>query len=119
MGFIYKKAGMEDIGVLVKTRIEVLRAANGLSHEVNMAFVEKQSTTPDCRRKGVAYHTLELLIEEARKRGVGHISLEATDMGRPLYERYGFVEMNDEMVLPQKLLQLNGQNDRNAGLTAE
>lgn len=172
MGFIYKKAGMEDIGVLVKTRIEVLRAANGLSHEVNMPFVEKQSreyyeeslqagthtaylifcggkfagaggisffrvmptyhnptgwkayimnmyTTPDCRRKGVAYHTLELLIEEARKRGVSHISLEATDMGRPLYERYGFVEMNDEMVLPQKLLQLNGQNDRNAGLTAE
>lgn len=119
MGFIYKKAGMEDIGVLVKTRIEVLRAANGLSHEVNMAFVEKQSTTPDCRRKGVAYHTLELLIEEARKRGVSHISLEATDMGRPLYERYGFVKMNDEMILPQKGLQLNGQNDRNAGLTAE
>ena len=24
---------------------------------------------------------------------------EATDMGRPLYEKYGFVKMNDEMEL--------------------
>lgn len=28
------------------------------------------------------------------------ISLEATAMGRPLYEKYGFVKMNDEMELP-------------------
>lgn len=27
------------------------------------------------------------------------IALEATDMGRPLYERYGFVKMEDEMEL--------------------
>lgn len=26
-------------------------------------------------------------------------ALEATDMGRPLYERYGFVKMEDEMEL--------------------
>ena len=28
-----------------------------------------------------------------------HIALEATDMGRPLHERYGFVKMEDEMEL--------------------
>lgn len=27
------------------------------------------------------------------------IALEATDMGRPLYEQYGFVKMEDEMEL--------------------
>jgi len=27
------------------------------------------------------------------------IALEATDMGRPLYERYGFVKMEDKMEL--------------------
>ena len=47
------------------------------------------------------YHTLELLIEEVKNKSVKHISLEATYMGRPLYERYGFVSMNDEMELPE------------------
>ena len=58
-------------------------------------------TKPDYRRKGIAYHTLGLLIEEAKNKGVKFISLEAKDMGRPLYERYGFVSMNDEMELPE------------------
>ena len=33
------------------------------------------------------------------------ISLEATDMGRKLYERYGFVSMTSEMELPIKYIQ--------------
>ena len=31
--------------------------------------------------------------------GTVSINLEATDMGRPLYEKYGFVKMEDEMEL--------------------
>ncbi len=61
-------------------------------------------TNPNYRRKGIAYHTLEILIEEAKNKGVKHISLEATDMGRPLYERYGFVDMRGEMELPEDRL---------------
>ena len=34
-----------------------------------------------------------------RRQGVSQITLEATDMGRPLYEKYGFVKMEDEMEL--------------------
>lgn len=30
---------------------------------------------------------LEFLLGEAKKKGVRHISLEATNMGRPLYEK--------------------------------
>ena len=56
-------------------------------------------TAPDYRRKGIAFKTLDLLIQDAKERGVTAISLEATDMGRPLYEKYGFVKMNDEMEL--------------------
>lgn len=153
MNLLYRKAGMEDIEILVNTRTEILRAANCLSDETNMKSVEEQSreyykeslqakthtpylvfdgekfvgaggisffrvmptwhnptgwkayimnmyTKSDYRRKGIAYHTLELLIEEAKKRNVSHISLEATEMGRPLYEQYGFVKMKDEMILP-------------------
>ena len=65
------------------------------------AYITNMYTNPAYRRRGIAYHMLELLVQEAGKREVSFISLEATQMGRPLYERYGFVKMEDEMVLLQ------------------
>ncbi|MEE0420324.1 MAG: GNAT family N-acetyltransferase [Lachnospiraceae bacterium] len=65
------------------------------------AYIMNMYTNPAYRRRGIAYHMLELLVQEAGKRKVSFISLEATQMGRPLYERYGFVKMEDEMVLLQ------------------
>ncbi len=150
--FEYRKATIEDIDELVKTRIMVLRAANKLSDDVNMSVVEQESyayykralessehiaylvydtdkfigaggvslyqvmptyhnpsgkkayimnmfTAPEYRRQGIAFHTLDLLVKDVKKKGVSHITLEATDMGRPLYEKYGFVKMEDEMGL--------------------
>ena len=64
------------------------------------AYIMNMYTRPAYRRKGIAYRTLDLLVREARGRGITAISLEATAMGRPLYEKYGFVRMNDEMELP-------------------
>ena len=43
MQFTYKKATIQDIDILVETRIEVLRAANKLDATVDMKEVEKQS----------------------------------------------------------------------------
>ena len=43
MDLKYKKATIDDIEVLTKTRIEVLRAANKLSDVVDMKEVEKAS----------------------------------------------------------------------------
>ncbi len=149
----YKKAGMEDLDVLVDVRIEVLRAANRLGDEVDMGEVREQTreyyrqaleedahtaylvfdgdvaagaggvsffrvmptyhnpsgrkayimnmyTRPDYRRNGIAFSVLDRLVRDARERGIAAISLEATEMGRPLYERYGFVRMEHEMELP-------------------
>lgn len=56
-------------------------------------------TAPEYRRQGIAIHTLDMLVNNARKQGILQICLEATRMGRPLYEKYGFVKMNDEMEL--------------------
>ena len=39
----YKRATMEDIDELVRTRIIVLRAANKLSDDVDTSMVEKES----------------------------------------------------------------------------
>ena len=44
-------------------------------------------------------HIPKRLWKDAKEQGVTQIALEATDMGRPLYERYGFVKMEDEMEL--------------------
>ena len=150
--FEYKRATMEDIDKLVRTRIIVLRAANKLSDDEDMSVVEEESyayyrralkngehiaylvydngkfigaggvsfyqvmptyhnptgkkayimnmyTASEYRRQGIAFHTLDLLVKDARKQGISQITLEATEMGRPLYERYGFVKMEDEMEL--------------------
>ncbi len=61
------------------------------------AYIMNMYTAPEYRRQGIACHTLDLLVEEAKEQGVSQISLEATAAGRPLYEKYGFVKMEDEM----------------------
>lgn len=52
-----------------------------------------------CRRQGAARRMVELLVGEARRRGVTEISLDTTDAGRPLYEACGFAPSQEGMVL--------------------
>ena len=63
------------------------------------AYIMNMYTAPAYQRQGIAFHTLDLLVKDIRKQGVSQITLEATEMGRPLYEKYGFVKMEDEMEL--------------------
>ena len=63
------------------------------------AYIMNMYTAPEYRRQGIAFRTLDLLVQDAMEQGVSQIALEATDMGRPLYEKYGFVKMQDEMEL--------------------
>lgn len=151
----YRRATVDDLEELVRTRLTVLRAANGLSEEESLEAVERASydyyrraldtgehiayliydeyggrrfigaggesffqvmptrdnpdgrkayimnmyTAPEYRRQGIAEYTLDLLVRAARERGIFHISLEATQVGRPLYQKYGFTEMKNEMQL--------------------
>ncbi len=69
----------------------------------NKAYVMNMYTAPEYRRMGVAYKTLDLLVTASKEKGISHITLEATDMGRPLYEKYGFTNMSDEMELVERL----------------
>jgi len=154
MNLNYRKATLKDIDLLTKSRIEVLRAANGLSDDADMTEVKHQSyeyyrkalhdsthtaylvfngdrfagaggisyyqvmptfrnpsgnkayimniyTRPEYRRQGIARRMLDILIDDAKARDISFITLEATSMGRPLYESAGFVSMKDEMILPE------------------
>lgn len=51
------------------------------------------------RRQGIAARMVEMLVQEARGRGVTEISLDATESGRPLYEKMGFAASEECMVL--------------------
>lgn len=67
------------------------------------AYIMNMYTRPEYRRKGIGRQTLGLLVAAAREKGIKAISLEATDMGRPLYEKFGFVCMEHEMELPEEV----------------
>ena len=56
-------------------------------------------TRNEYRRQGIARKMVEILIDETWKRGATEISLDATTMGRPLYESLGFKASTEGMVL--------------------
>ena len=59
-------------------------------------------TRSEYRRQGIARKMVEMLIDETWKRGATEISLDATTMGRPLYESLGFTNSTEGMVLTRK-----------------
>ena len=63
------------------------------------AYIMNMYTVQDYRRQGIAFNTLDLLVKDALEIGITKIALEATKMGRSLYEKYGFIQMQDEMEL--------------------
>ena len=59
-------------------------------------------TRSEYRRQGIARKMVNMLIDETWKRGATEISLDATKMGRPLYESLGFTNSTEGMVLTRK-----------------
>ena len=51
------------------------------------------------RRKGVGRMMVQFLIDEAKECGATEISLDATEMGHPLYKSMGFSDNADGMTL--------------------
>jgi GNAT superfamily N-acetyltransferase len=54
------------------------------------------ATTPDSRRRGYAEAVTTAIVLEGRQRGARTAYLQASDMGRPLYERLGFRDSQDD-----------------------
>lgn len=72
--FEYKRATMEDIDELVRTRIIVLRAANKLSGGVDMSTVEKESYAYYKRALETGEHIAYLVYDNRKFIGVGGVS---------------------------------------------
>ena len=56
-------------------------------------------TNPSYRRQGIARKMVNMLIDDAWSKGATEISLDATKLGRPLYESLGFIDSNECMGL--------------------
>ena len=65
----------------------------------NRAHLMNVYTNSNYRRQGVARKLVQMLIDEARERGVTEISLDATNLGRPLYQALGFCASDECMVM--------------------
>lgn len=146
----YRAAGINDISLLVSSRMELLLSANGLDDDTDLSHVETELleyykkalasgehyaivafdgdsfiatggicfydilptyhnptgrkayiinmfTEPEYRGRGIATEILDRLVKKSISNGVRFISLEATALGRSIYDKYGFVRMKNEM----------------------
>jgi GNAT superfamily N-acetyltransferase len=64
-----------------------------------VGYIQNMYTIKEYRRQGLASMLLERTIDEAKRYRCSKISLNATKMGRKLYEKSGFTETADEMEL--------------------
>lgn len=74
------------------------------------AYIINMYTAPDYRRRGIAAQILNLLVKESLERGATYISLEATRMGRPLYEKCGFAALHSEMQYVNEAYDVNNES---------
>lgn len=72
--FVYKRATMEDIDELVRTRIIVLRAANKLPDDEDMFVVEKESYAYYRRALETGEHIAYLVYDNGAFVGAGGVS---------------------------------------------
>lgn len=63
------------------------------------SYITSMYVEPGFRRQGIGAEILERVIECAKKRGVTVIFLSASEMGRPLYEKRGFTDSKNGMML--------------------
>ena len=64
-----------------------------------VAYIQNMYTLPEYRGRGVAKVLFAKVLSEAKELGYKKISLHATEMGRPIYEKFGFTKVDTEMAL--------------------
>jgi len=58
-------------------------------------YIMNVVTVPRYRRRGVARRIMQAMLTWLAERGIEHVSLHTTEMGKPLYEELGFVDSNE------------------------
>jgi GNAT superfamily N-acetyltransferase len=61
------------------------------------AYISNMYTIEEYRGRGIATKLFSLTVDEAKARGCEKILLNATDMGQPIYQKYGFEDQKGAM----------------------
>ncbi len=107
--FFHKK--MED-GTLIEwvaiDKEEIIATAAIIFYDFPPNFINKSGirgyianvyTKPEYRGRGIATSLIDVVVEEAKARGIKKLWLGASKMGRPVYLKYGFVETDEYLEL--------------------
>ncbi|MDV3428589.1 MAG: GNAT family N-acetyltransferase [Bacillota bacterium] len=62
------------------------------------AYIMNVYTLEEYRHRGIAYSLFGKVLEEARRKDCGIVYLNATEDGRPLYEKFGFEPKGNQMM---------------------
>ncbi|MFT4145225.1 MAG: GNAT family N-acetyltransferase [Mobilitalea sp.] len=85
------------VASVITTIAQVIPKTYNLSGKIG--YVYNVYTLPNYRRQGIATKLLQEVISEARDLGVGELYLNATEDGRPVYEKLDFRMLENEMRL--------------------
>jgi len=64
-----------------------------------VAYVTNMYTLPKYRKQGIASHLLKLVVGEATKLGYKLIRLHASDDGKSIYSKMGFIDTDGFMAM--------------------
>ena len=63
--------------------------------QASRGYILNVFVEPDHRGRGIAKALMDLAMSEARQRGLQHMILHATTMGRPMYEKLGWAATSE------------------------
>lgn len=69
----------------------IVSSATVVSYGEGLAWIGMVLTLPEYRGRGYATRLMERCMEYCRQRRIRTVRLDATEMGQPLYERFGFM----------------------------
>ncbi len=97
----YKASLTDSFLAMPRSRFQLYLARNshGTAVACGTLFIQKQiaevfhiATHPDHRKHGYGTALMHHLIDIARRKKCSVVALQSSEMGRPLYEKLGFVE---------------------------
>ena len=83
------------VGTSMMNFYNIMPAPNNL--EGKMALLTDMYIIPEFRNKGYGMKLLTSIMEHTKQLGYKKVILNATDLGRKLYESYGFIDVKGEM----------------------